>query len=463
MPGENPAVFGDALRRLAAAATYLYAEGARYWYSTQPTVTKLAEDRAEQYRRNTDAVVEEIGKRLKVDLRAAGDFRRIHIMPPSGADVQDDMEARLVVLAVDYPYSKDADNKAEAAAKAILQSRGNSPRLFQNTLIFLAVDKIRLQDLDEAVRRYLAWRTICEDSNALNLDPQQVRQAETQQGAADGAVLARMPEAYQWLLVPVQDSPQEPMKWEALRLSGPEGLAIRASKKLRAVSLFASSFAGTELRRRLDKIPLWRGDHVSVRQLAEDFARYTYLDRLAGPEVLAAAVRDGLASLVWQKETFAYADSFDETNGRYRGLRCGQAMQLSYSDEGLLVKPAVAQRQQEEDAKDFPPPVTGGTPSPRPPEEVEGDGKSDPESPKPATRPRRYFGKVELDATRVGRDAGRIAEEVIAHLAGLVGSTVTVTLEIEAKVPDGAPDNVVRTVTENSRTLGFSSQGFERE
>jgi hypothetical protein len=40
---------------------------------------------------------------------------------------------------------------------------------------------------------------------------------------------------------------------------------------------------------------------------------------------------------------------------------------------------------------------------------------------------------------------------------------VTVTLEIEAHVPGGAPDNVVRTVTENSRTLKFSSQGFERE
>jgi hypothetical protein len=36
-------------------------------------------------------------------------------------------------------------------------------------------------------------------------------------------------------------------------------------------------------------------------------------------------------------------------------------------------------------------------------------------------------------------------------------------LIIEAKIPDGAPDNVVRTVTENSRTLKFSSQGFERE
>lgn len=29
--------------------------------------------------------------------------------------------------------------------------------------------------------------------------------------------------------------------------------------------------------------------------------------------------------------------------------------------------------------------------------------------------------------------------------------------------PSGAPDQVVRTVTENSRTLKFTSQGFEKE
>jgi len=38
-----------------------------------------------------------------------------------------------------------------------------------------------------------------------------------------------------------------------------------------------------------------------------------------------------------------------------------------------------------------------------------------------------------------------------------------VTLEIEAEIPNGAPDNVVRTVTENGRTLKFKNQGFEKE
>ena len=68
-----------------------------------------------------------------------------------------------------------------------------------------------------------------------------------------------------------------------------------------------------------------------------------------------------------------------------------------------------------------------------------------------------------LDAARAGRDASRIADEVLAHLVGLVGADVRVTLEIEAAIPNGAPENVVRTVTENCRTLKFGSQGFEKE
>jgi hypothetical protein len=68
-----------------------------------------------------------------------------------------------------------------------------------------------------------------------------------------------------------------------------------------------------------------------------------------------------------------------------------------------------------------------------------------------------------VNGRQVQRDTSRIADEVIAHLSGLVGAKVTVTLEVEAEIPSGATDHVVRTVTENSRTLKFTSQGFEKE
>jgi hypothetical protein len=65
---------------------------------------------------------------------------------------------------------------------------------------------------------------------------------------------------------------------------------------------------------------------------------------------------------------------------------------------------------------------------------------------------RRFYGSVKLDSLRVGRDAGRIADEVIQHLTKLVGAEVEVTLEIQARLPDGASDKTVRDVTENGDT-----------
>ena len=463
MPGESIAVFGDALRRLAAAATYLYQDGPRYWYSTQPTVTKLAEDRAEQFRRDLDKVVQELDKRLRLDLRNTGDFNRVHPMPGSSADVPDDLDVRLVVLDIDHAYTRDPNNAAETKAKAIFETRGNAPRIYRNTLIFLAADKTRLQDLDEAARKFLAWESILDEKDELGLSPHQVRQAEIQKTAADGAVTARIPETYQWLLVPAQASPQGPVTWQMVRLSGNGGLAPRASKKLKSDELLVLNFAASRLRMELDRVPLWRGNHVAIRQLAEDFGRYLYLPRLQKTEVLINAIRAGIALLTWEQDGFAYAEDYDESAARYRGLRSSAQLTMAPDDPGLLVRPEIARRQIDQELTP-PVPIPGGTDDTTPDDPTRPKPPVDPVPPYPSSKPKRYHGTVILDSARVGRDAGKIAEEVVSHLVGLVGSSVRVTLEIEAEIPGGAPDNVVRTVTENSRTLKFNSNsGFEPE
>ena len=183
-------------------------------------------------------LVDELETRLRTDLRKTGDFSRVHPMPATSQDVPDELDARLVVLSADHPYSKEPGSPAETAAKEILTSRGNSPRLYRNTLVFLAVDKIRLQDLDEAVRRFLAWESILSDADTLGLTPHQVRQAETQRTSADSSVSARLPEAYQWLLVPVQANPQADIEWQAFRLNGQDALAVRASRSSRMTSFW---------------------------------------------------------------------------------------------------------------------------------------------------------------------------------------------------------------------------------
>ena len=263
-----------------------------------------------------------------------------------------------------------------------------------------------------------------------------------------------------WLLVPEQADSQAPVVWRAVRLSGAGGLVARAYRRLGADDLMVGTLGPAVLRRYLDEVPLWEGDHVPGRRLVEHFARYLYLPRLEGPGVLAESIGHGVGYLNWEADAFAVAESYDEAAGRYRGLQCGAVgVRVSPDSPRLVVRAEAARRQMdaESDSRNSDRILDEDRRVPVGADEVSetGDGKEAP----PAAR--RFHGAVRLDAARVGRDASRVAEEVVAPLLGLVGSEVEVTLEIQAEFRDGAPDGVVRTVTENSRTLKFSIHGFE--
>jgi hypothetical protein len=202
--------------------------------------------------------------------------------------------------------------------------------------------------------------------------------------------------------------------------------------------------------------------HLGVKKLWEYLCSYGYLPRLQDHDVLLEAIAEGLRS----RDYFAYAGSVS-ASGRYEGLIFGQptlADSLHLDELSVLVKPDVARAQQKADEE-----AEGSVPEPEPPTVRPGRELG------PDTRPkgggaeppkhvlRRYHGSVRLDPERLVRDASRVAEEVVQHLVALRGAHVEVTLDIAAHMPDGAPEHVVRTVTENGRTLKFTTQGFEDE
>ncbi|MEI8197739.1 MAG: AAA+ family ATPase, partial [Phycisphaerae bacterium] len=173
----------------------------------------------------------------------------------------------------------------------------------------------------------------------------------------------------------------------------------------------------------------------------------------------------GVNRITWQSETFAYAEQYDEQRKRYVGLQYREAGQILIDGQAVLVKSEVAAAQIAADqaaATPIPQPTTPTTGTTMP--VTGGAGGTTAPTPQPPAakpKPRRFHGAVELDTLRLGRDAGKIAEEVVQHLSSMTGVTVKVTLEIEAEIPQGASDDLVRTITENCRTLKFKSQGFE--
>ena len=326
-------------------------------------------------------------------------------------------------------------------------------------LIFLAADAARLDDLRQAVRSYLAWKSICDEHTELNLDVFQQSQAETKRAQADDSITQRIPEAYQWALVPTQLEPQGQLEWEALRLQGQEPLAVRASKKLRHEEYLITEFAPSRLRMELDRIPLWRGDHVGLKQLWEDFTQYLYLPRLKDVSVLIGAVQSGLGLLTWEQDAFAYAESWDEAEGRYRSLRAGEQGSVMVDGRSVLIQPEVARSQVGVE------PPGGGTAGGggQVGGDTDTDGGGTDGSPDVVELLRRFHGSVSLDPLRLKRDIDQVADAIVQHLSGQVGASVEVTLEVQAELPNGASEEIVRTVTENAKTLKFNSHGFERD
>jgi predicted AAA+ superfamily ATPase len=472
-PGETPATFGDALRRLTDGATFLYVDAKRYWYSTQASVTRLAQDRAEGY--DTDDVNAEIVRRLRAE-KSRGEFASVHVAPDGSSEVPDEREARLVIIGPENAHTgRDRRSPALHTAQQTLESRGSSPRIYRNTLVFLAADSRRLKDLEGRVRQLLAWASIEGDADALNLTRLASRQAATKKAEAESAVAAQMGEAWSWCLVPEQPDPLGEVEWAEIRAGGSVGdpLAVRASKKLVSEELLLPSLGAARLKMELDRA-LWRdADHIGVRQLWEYLCSYLYLPRLRDGDVLLRAIQDGI-STVAASDLFAYAGGYDEESGMYVGLRTGGGGSVTLDSSSLLVKPEAARAQEEleeEEAsrrererigRDDGGGQTGLTYAP-------GDGghgrvaESPPDTEVRPSPPRRFYASVTLNPDRVGRDAGKIADEVLSHLSTLPGARLNVSIEIEAEMPQGAPEDVQRTVSENARVLRFDSHGFEQD
>jgi predicted AAA+ superfamily ATPase len=478
-PGESVATFGDALRRLTDQATYLYIDGNRYWVSTQPNVNRTAQERADQFLSDRYQVWEEIIKRLKTD-KNRGEFSAVHVAPDSTADIPDDpsLGVRLVVLDPQHPHTRlSEDSPARKWIDDALNHKGSGPRYHKNTLLFLTADKAKIENLERNVAQYLAWESVLADDKrkTLNLDNFQRSQAETKRDGSNKDVDNILCDTYQWLLIPTQPDAQGSIDWKETRLQGQDSPIIRASRKAVYEGDLLATYAATNLRlEALDKF-LWRDtNHIDLKRLWEYLTQYLYLPRLKNQSVLLEAVRDGVTSTVWS-DNFAYAEGFDDIKGKYLGLRAATGISPSISPQSLLVKPDVAQQQFDTEAAQAITITTGSTttvpvggttggspPSDGSDDNTTKDGEQDGSGGTQAPILRRFYGNVEIDAMRINRDASAIANEVIQHLTALNGATVKITLEIEAEIPEGVPDDVARTVMENCRTLKFNNQSFEQ-
>nr|WP_286982135.1 DUF499 domain-containing protein [Corynebacterium sp. UBA5992] len=483
IPGDALGNFGSAVELLAQRSTYFYEEQGHYWFDTQPSVTKTANDYAERLREDVETVWNEISRRLQRQEKSRGVFDRVHVTPTSTADIPDLEDTRLVIAHPRHARRKQdgADSAVHAWVRDAIENKGASQRIHRNTLIFLLADRGELESLEAATRSYLGWKKVQATSDRLNLSTQQRNQANDWVGRLDQTVSDRIRDTFIWAVYPEQFDPAKPFELVADRVPDSAGrsLAERVSAKLaredQLVTDFGAPILGATLHNELGAF--WRSTgEISVGELWGYFTRYTYLPRLVRREVLDGAIQKALTAVLVKGECFGIATGKDSVTGRYRELVVPptESASIQVTDSTLLIDADKANKQIDADNEssreaaaqqtyeDTKPgvPVNPGLPGTSKPVVDDSDSLSSVESEIEAAFSR-FFGSVKIDPDRYSRDIGKVTREVIDRLSG-AGAHLEITIDIQATKPEGFDEAEIRVIRENTRVLKFDpSSGFE--
>lgn len=464
-PGDQLAIFGEALRELSERATYLYEEAGRYWFSTQPTLNRLADDRAKAFAEHE--VNAEIVKVLTEDARTKSGFHRVFSAPDDPITIDEASALSLVVLGPSTPHAgKAAATKSpatEAVTEGLTRCRA-SQRRFRNTLFFVAADEGLLSTAREATRKAMAWGEIADDRRLQDqLPPAQMKDAtEKAKGAREGATKAvRL--AWSHILFPIKTEATE-----AGRAFDLDQLTL-ASKDRAAIPMAVYDKVGPKgdnvAKEKLGPDTLWLNlkplwpeerSHLAISEIAEWFASYVYLPKLRDRVVLEGAIRDGVCKL---DPAFGYADRYDQAHDTYSGLAWAKGLPDQLPDTAVLVRASIVLDRLKDEPSTQPKggvltQTTGAGECPPGTAEDEANGP---------TRPTRFFGSVEIDMVRPVKSFDTILNAVIMELQRNPATKVKLTLEIEAESPAGFDDADIGVVRDNARQLRFKpdSTGFE--
>jgi predicted AAA+ superfamily ATPase len=469
-PGQSVSKYDDALDRLSNRLHYLYAGNDRYWFDLRTNLRREMEDRKDRFDAKLHVypeVQDRLQKLVKCSLCAG-----IHIFAAS-KDIPDKEDLRLVVLDPDHGHKrKDPDSRAIQAAEAVLARHGDKPREFQNRLLFLAPDAAAVTTLRDQVRRYLAWQSIVDDADELNLDKHNEKEAKNNIQPASDRVDGCIKEAYRFLLVPMQDP-------DALKNRDADG--SKAAPKIiwedEALSLAGSSYdraIASTTREREWVVPTWAPAHlngllalwfwkddrpaVHASKVWLDTCRYLYMPRLLKRDVFIETISNGVP----HRDFFGYA-SGEREGGGYKGLLFAKAGVVYLDDLGLLIRPDAAEAA-------LPGPESrkavaggaGGPDTPPPPSAV-GGGTGKRPSGAPGTALKRFHGTAEIEPPDYIGGFASIVQNVIEHFAVQLGTEVAVTVDIEARRADGFDTKTVRIVRENAAVLKLKTAEFEEE
>ena len=465
-PGDQIAIFGEALQEIAARSAHLYRDGDNYWYSPQPTLNKLAADRSRDV--SEEQADQRIIQVLRDEQRGRAGFPRVHAAPENPTDIDDRRSSALIILPPSAIHDTTAGPKSEGAVAAseTLERRGSGQRRYRNALIFVAADSSNVQAARENARRERAWNSILKDRD-LQQNLTQAQAEDVRQQVSRSLESLRQSVRGTWVHVLYPAPPDEGdggahggtgyviRSTRIVNRGGAKNIPQAVWDKVSTDGTVIGEMGPSNLTQSLE--PIWpeNRNHIPIKDIRDWFASYVYLPRLRDEATLDGAIQRLVSDLA---APYVFASAFDDEKGDYAGVVDQKINVLHKLGDGLLVR-REAVRQDDEEADD----AQKTTPDGETADEQNKDRKK-PVPPEP--QPKRFFASVPIESERAGLEVARIMDGLLVELTRTKGSTLRLTLEIEGDAANqGYPKDVVDTVKANVRDLKLDEAtcGFEQD
>ena len=192
--GIPSSVVVEAATDLQNKLFYLRHEGGKYYFSNQPNLNRLLLTRMENIR---DSEIEEFEEDLVKRNLSIGKLNTL-IWPSDGSEVTDNADLKLVIL-------KQPD---ESVMQAILETKGNTPRVNRNSLFFLTTLAHERSGFYNQLKSTISYRALTKDST-LNLSDEQRKEVRDALRTAENSLDDMLRRYYRTLYIPMRDGLKE--------------------------------------------------------------------------------------------------------------------------------------------------------------------------------------------------------------------------------------------------------------
>lgn len=272
---ENPSsVVAEAVEQLKSKLFFLQSQNDKYFFSNQPNLNRILLTKMENIK--SKDIID--GEKDLLKQQIAGGKLRVFLWPDRPKDVPDTEELKLVIM----------PDKNEPFMKRVLETKGETPRVFRNTIFFLCPSETEKNAFVEAMKRRIAYEHI-EDDKTLKLTEDQRKEIGKNLKKEEENLSDAVRRLYRLVYVPAKDGVREidigiPTYGER------RGIDQEIYEKLRAEKEVLEGIAPLVIKERYLK----ERDYVKMLQIYDSMLKTPGERRTTGPDVIDESIREGV-------------------------------------------------------------------------------------------------------------------------------------------------------------------------